>query len=128
MIRRPPRSTLFPYTTLFRSVLDLEGHPATGVAVLRAAGVRPGYWAHYGTRWRGRARAPARRALGVPGLGLSGAENGGPRGWRGQQPDEYRPRLDGGVGIPVARHGGSGEWPGAAAEGWRRVAHRLFAL
>src|SRR3712207_8514559 len=30
MIRRPPRSTLFPYTTLFRSVVDrrLEGHPA----------------------------------------------------------------------------------------------------
>src|SRR2546430_3704203 len=30
MIRRPPRSTLFPYTTLFRSlallVLDLLGH------------------------------------------------------------------------------------------------------
>src|SRR2546426_6895405 len=24
MIRRPPRSTLFPYTTLFRSVRDLE--------------------------------------------------------------------------------------------------------
>src|SRR2546427_12174730 len=24
MIRRPPRSTLFPYTTLFRSVLDEE--------------------------------------------------------------------------------------------------------
>src|SRR3712207_9394020 len=24
MIRRPPRSTLFPYTTLFRSGLDLE--------------------------------------------------------------------------------------------------------
>src|SRR5256885_15854757 len=23
MIRRPPRSTLFPYTTLFRSVIDL---------------------------------------------------------------------------------------------------------
>src|SRR2546430_5965492 len=23
MIRRPPRSTLFPYTTLFRSVLDI---------------------------------------------------------------------------------------------------------
>src|SRR2546430_9293132 len=27
MIRRPPRSTLFPYTTLFRS-LDPAGHPA----------------------------------------------------------------------------------------------------
>src|SRR2546430_14774969 len=25
MIRRPPRSTLFPYTTLFRSVVDLVG-------------------------------------------------------------------------------------------------------
>src|SRR2546429_4338974 len=24
MIRRPPRSTLFPYTTLFRSVLDFS--------------------------------------------------------------------------------------------------------
>src|SRR5438093_9826695 len=26
MIRRPPRSTLFPYTTLFRSVLVQDGH------------------------------------------------------------------------------------------------------
>src|SRR2546421_6890801 len=26
MIRRPPRSTLFPYTTLFRSVLRKEHH------------------------------------------------------------------------------------------------------
>src|SRR2546427_7884177 len=32
MIRRPPRSTLFPYTTLFRSDL------AAGVASLRAGG------------------------------------------------------------------------------------------
>src|SRR6266496_6650539 len=28
MIRRPPRSTLFPYTTLFRS-LNFEAHPDT---------------------------------------------------------------------------------------------------
>src|SRR3989442_1873697 len=27
MIRRPPRSTLFPYTTLFRSRADAEGIP-----------------------------------------------------------------------------------------------------
>src|SRR3712207_7461512 len=27
MIRRPPRSTLFPYTTLFRSVDVVEGGP-----------------------------------------------------------------------------------------------------
>src|SRR2546422_3079136 len=26
MIRRPPRSTLFPYTTLFRSEVDQEAH------------------------------------------------------------------------------------------------------
>src|SRR2546422_7862095 len=40
MIRRPPRSTLFPYTTLFRSAvaerLALEGHLA-GCAGCRAA-------------------------------------------------------------------------------------------
>src|SRR3989442_2763868 len=28
MIRRPPRSTLFPYTTLFRSVPDIADHVA----------------------------------------------------------------------------------------------------
>src|SRR5260370_11201567 len=27
MIRRPPRSTLFPYTTLFRSVIAIEPNP-----------------------------------------------------------------------------------------------------
>src|SRR3712207_7351955 len=36
MIRRPPRSTLFPYTTLFRSVLDgalQGGRPGHGDVV-----------------------------------------------------------------------------------------------
>src|SRR5258708_24174269 len=28
MIRRPPRSTLFPYTTLFRSIIELSLHRA----------------------------------------------------------------------------------------------------
>src|SRR3712207_7605285 len=32
MIRRPPRSTLFPYTTLFRSVVERADEPL-GVAV-----------------------------------------------------------------------------------------------
>ena len=31
MIRRPPRSTLFPYTTLFRSILSYP-HPVDGVS------------------------------------------------------------------------------------------------
>src|SRR3712207_6967907 len=32
MIRRPPRSTLFPYTTLFRSNIDLVRKSFEGVA------------------------------------------------------------------------------------------------
>src|SRR2546426_8863609 len=41
MIRRPPRSTLFPYTTLFRSPLDLRtpgrrSCPPHGDALMRA--------------------------------------------------------------------------------------------
>src|SRR5256885_10802678 len=32
MIRRPPRSTLFPYTTLFRSELE-KAHVASGTAL-----------------------------------------------------------------------------------------------
>src|SRR3712207_7379675 len=38
MIRRPPRSTLFPYTTLFRSGSGLMIQP-TGLAVLRELGL-----------------------------------------------------------------------------------------
>src|SRR2546430_3439274 len=30
MIRRPPRSTLFPYTTLFRSLIELRAPGARG--------------------------------------------------------------------------------------------------
>src|SRR2546421_6041667 len=33
MIRRPPRSTLFPYTTLFRSPSTRIGRPALGIAL-----------------------------------------------------------------------------------------------
>src|SRR3712207_7301587 len=41
MIRRPPRSTLFPYTTLFRSLAlrNAEGHPAQRVHSLAVHGV-----------------------------------------------------------------------------------------
>src|SRR2546425_9764609 len=47
MIRRPPRSTLFPYTTLFRSTrrprggdLDRRVEATNGVGILEAPGVR----------------------------------------------------------------------------------------
>src|SRR2546429_3930401 len=43
MIRRPPRSTLFPYTTLFRS-LALQGAPSSILLAAHAAGGRqPGH-------------------------------------------------------------------------------------
>src|SRR5437899_8081396 len=36
MIRRPPRSTLFPYTTLFRSSKSVNGWPRTmGMCIAR---------------------------------------------------------------------------------------------
>src|SRR2546422_7543389 len=47
MIRRPPRSTLFPYTTLFRSILcanarALRRHALRHARPLRAPGLAPG--------------------------------------------------------------------------------------
>src|SRR2546427_8715420 len=55
MIRRPPRSTLFPYTTLFRSDVDLAPgqvhHGSIGVGVERVAdqdGVGGGLGEHMG--------------------------------------------------------------------------------
>src|SRR5258705_8132166 len=47
MIRRPPRSTLFPYTTLFRSV-----NPQTGMSALSIQPIR--------TRRASQRRAPER--------------------------------------------------------------------
>src|SRR3712207_8517149 len=50
MIRRPPRSTLFPYTTLFRSLNDGDGNTIVGnflgtdAAGLAAVAVRSGIY------------------------------------------------------------------------------------
>src|SRR5258708_26849290 len=38
MIRRPPRSTLFPYTTLFRSVFNIPGERISLLDALGLAG------------------------------------------------------------------------------------------
>src|SRR2546430_11484576 len=35
MIRRPPRSTLFPYTTLFRSIMEAQTRAEDGMDLLR---------------------------------------------------------------------------------------------
>src|SRR2546421_2129435 len=58
MIRRPPRSTLFPYTTLFRSVArklpllrhtapPLRQEPLERLALLSVCPVRPGIQANH---------------------------------------------------------------------------------
>src|SRR3712207_7070898 len=39
MIRRPPRSTLFPYTTLFRSLMALREAKAQGVMTIALCNV-----------------------------------------------------------------------------------------
>src|SRR5256885_15852272 len=41
MIRRPPRSPLFPYTTLFRSVAESRRHVERVLGTLGDAAVRP---------------------------------------------------------------------------------------
>src|SRR2546422_3197515 len=63
MIRRPPRSTLFPYTTLFRSAL--RGAAARGGRVARRDGARRG-----GLRLDGALELDARRAAGARGRRL----------------------------------------------------------
>src|SRR5256885_13082346 len=61
MIRRPPRSTLFPYTTLFRS---RAGRRAHRLGPPGAGDPQPG--AGGGATLSGRVRANCRRALGHP--------------------------------------------------------------
>src|SRR3712207_7291217 len=54
MIRRPPRSTLFPYTTLFRSIIMLVMPLLLAVMVIGAAATL----AQTGFLWRPSALAP----------------------------------------------------------------------
>src|SRR2546430_9342125 len=56
MIRRPPRSTLFPYTTLFRSAVSLAQEPDVYGGLF--AGLRLGTRDRVGVRTRRRAVRP----------------------------------------------------------------------
>src|SRR2546430_12632628 len=67
MIRRPPRSTLFPYTTLFRSPYNfasVRGVPAFFRTGARAAVVGPGHRRRDAELDALSADAPRRRAIG----------------------------------------------------------------
>src|SRR2546423_9006134 len=59
MIRRPPRSTLFPYTTLFRSVLVGHRHLAHEGVEVRIAVEVPPVATRPGVLWLGRPPVPA---------------------------------------------------------------------
>src|SRR3712207_9583691 len=95
MIRRPPRSTLFPYTTLFRSV-DL-------LVLLNAMVPRPGetggeWWTATGHE---QARAEAARARGWP-LDDDGAFT-----------HDVPPEVLAGAAPPLPPAGGAGSHPAA---------------
>src|SRR3712207_8010817 len=78
MIRRPPRSTLFPYTTLFRSPVRLR-RPRPRQRALRVAAGLP---AVAGQR-------PLRDPADQPAPAAGGVERPGPRG-----PDRKSTRLN----------------------------------
>src|SRR2546430_15818082 len=72
MIRRPPRSTLFPYTTLFRSELwPRSRNPFQIIVGTSAGGVAAGVLAAEAHQWR-RGGAGAERGWGhlPPGQGV----------------------------------------------------------
>src|SRR2546426_5132266 len=82
MIRRPPRSTLFPYTTLFRSLAPASG----GVAHLaHLGGFATGFLYLKTAAWRlGRAERELRRAVAPsvlvrPARAARGSDTGKPR-------------------------------------------------
>src|SRR2546422_8966905 len=99
MIRRPPRSTLFPYTTLFRSLPDLTVRAAAGDgwhAVVPVTGARDSDGYH---------RTPARRGGRREIVARSVPQGDGDRPEplrRAPDRDRHRPRLPltaGGAGL-----------------------------
>src|SRR2546427_1733683 len=99
MIRRPPRSTLFPYTTLFRSIgyfslLDLGLGRATTKFVAEALAGQDARRAQQVAS----VTAAGQTALGVGGGALLAA--GAPRGGTGLVPGPAGLRGGGGAAVP----------------------------
>src|SRR3712207_8291377 len=82
MIRRPPRSALFPYTTLFRSSRAEPRRRGLQAARGTAEGTAPGWAAGEG----GKPRRHSRRAPGAR------TEAAGGR-WRGARSEEHTSEL-----------------------------------
>src|SRR2546430_13430560 len=97
MIRRPPRSTLFPYTTLFRSPPDRGASSAPGASVVGEAPARePAPTGHH--QGSPDVRLGSRSALG--GVPAQGGSGGGRR--------RNRDAFDKAVGLAEA--GAEYEW------------------
>src|SRR3712207_7054494 len=108
MIRRPPRSTLFPYTTLFRSWASTQrshrGQPG-GHDPKPDQGHRDGYEAHHGGDNGREERSPVDEPNSDPhqdhqGVGDSEGANEG-YGAKDQGPTSVRRHA---VDLPKARH------------------------
>src|SRR5256885_14286190 len=97
MIRRPPRSTLFPYTTLFRS------DPAYGLFVLLR------HTAGYETMYGHASRLVVREGDSVV-AGPGGAPLGGPRGGAPAPPPFGKPPP--GENPPPPPRPGQEKWKG----------------
>src|SRR5258706_16246242 len=99
MIRRPPRSTLFPYTTLFRSTGSWWGWQSAATVFACAAATRratPATRPASGSAWRRLARSPGCREKGDNSHNDADADLGG---GGGDSTDERAPpRPDGGAG------------------------------
>src|SRR5256885_16340089 len=92
MIRRPPRSTLFPYTTLFRSLEHVAGHGPLALRRFAGGGQAFGQGPHAGA-WAcaGKAQGalPIRRAY------ACSAQDGGTAACEPQQPVQLGQMLVG---------------------------------
>src|SRR2546429_7410033 len=58
MIRRPPRSTLFPYTTLFRSVVEFNGKGVKSQLAFSTDRYRVAYAIKFTLEAKGRGETP----------------------------------------------------------------------
>src|SRR2546430_14246223 len=104
MIRRPPRSTLFPYTTLFRSGACVVGDFRSGRKLGRSALAGPPF-----LEAGNRLGLPPDRIVGAPvNDGWLGCAGGRDAGWRGRgRPLRNGPlngERDGGGGEQTSKH------------------------
>src|SRR5260370_34346248 len=101
MIRRPPRSTLFPYTTLFRS--GQHAAPATYGADISPSWLDPGV------------RNPTNRAFLLAVIASGPAVDGNCRGLRQFPPTDAKRRVGAeGQGLSAVGPGRSGAAPAAS--------------